>query len=76
MEYLAYYVEENEEIPTIDMERIFDAVDLIVQIIKGKRQVTKCLLYKKDEAFKEKVDKEKELIKEEQARTNNTRLSL
>ena len=76
MEYLAYYVEENEEIPTIDMERIFDAVDLIEQIIKGKRDVTKCLLYKKDEAFKEKVDKEKELIKEEQARTNKTRLSL
>lgn len=75
MEFLAYYVEENEEIPTIDMERIFDAVDLIEQIIKGKRDVTKCLLYKKDEAFKEKADKEKELIKEEQARTKATKKS-
>ena len=65
MEYLAYYVQDNEEIPPIDIERIFDAVDLIEQIIKGKRDVTKCLLYKKDKAFKEKVDKEKELIKQE-----------
>jgi len=65
MEYLAYYVQDNEEIPPIDIERIFDAVDLIEQIIKGKRDVTKCLLYKKDKAFKKKVDKEKELIKQE-----------
>ena len=65
MEYLAYYVQDNEEIPPIDIERIFDAVDLIEQIIKGKRDVTKCLLYKKDEAFKEKVDIEKERKKRE-----------
>lgn len=75
MEYLAYYVEDNEKIPTIDIERIFDAVDLIEQIIKGKRDVTKCLLYKKDKAFKAKVDKEKELIKQEQTKTEATKKS-
>jgi hypothetical protein len=68
MEYLAYYVDENEEIPPIDIERIFDAVDLIEQIIKNKRDVTKCLLYKKDESFKEKVDIEREKIKQERER--------
>ena len=60
---------------TIDIERIFDAVDLIEQIIKGKRDVTKCLLYKKDKVFKAKVDKEKEVIKQEQARTKATNKS-
>lgn len=69
MEYLAYYVDENDEIPKqIDIERIFDAVDLIEQIINGKRDITKCLLYKKDEAFKEKVDIEREKIKQERER--------
>ena len=75
MEYLAYYVEDNEEIPPIDIERIFDAVDLIEQIIKGQRDVTKCLLYKKDEAFKEKVDKEKELFKQEQTKAKAAKKS-
>lgn len=70
MEYLAYYVEENEEIPAIDIERIFDAVDLIEQIIKGKRDISKCLLYKKDKTFKEKVDKVKESLKKEKERFN------
>ena len=65
MEYLATYINDNEEIPPVDIERIFDAVDLIEQIIKGNREVTRCLLYKKDKAFKEKVDKEKELIRKE-----------
>jgi hypothetical protein len=65
MEYLAAYINENEEIPPVDIQRIFDAVDLIEQIIKGNRDVTKCLLYKKDKAFKEKVDKEKEQIRKE-----------
>lgn len=72
MEYLAYYVDENEEIPPIDIERIFDAVDLIEQIIKGKRDVAKCLLYKKDDAFKAKVDLEKAKIKEEQEKAKKT----
>ncbi len=65
MEYLAYYVEENEKIPPVDIERIFDAVDLIEQIIKGKRDITKCLLYKKDKEFKAKVDIEREKKKQE-----------
>jgi hypothetical protein len=65
MEYLAAYINENEEIPPVDIQRIFDAVELIEQIIKGNRDVTKCLLYKKDKAFKEKVDKEKEQIRKE-----------
>lgn len=68
IEYLAYYVEEKEEIPPIDIERIFDAVDLIEQIIKGKRDVNKCLLYKKDKDFKAKVDIEKEKKRQERER--------
>ena len=70
MEYLAYYVEEKEEIPPIDIERIFDAVDLIEQIIQRKRDITQCLLYKKDKAFKAKVDKVKDSLKKEKERFN------
>ena len=68
MEYLAFYVNDNEEIPNIDIERVFDAVDLIEQIIRGNRDITKCLLYKKDKVFKEKVDTEREKIKKEKER--------
>ncbi len=75
MEYLAFYVDENEEIPNIDIERVFDAVDLIEQIIRGNRDVTKCLLYKKDETFKAKVDLEKAKIKEGKEREKAARQS-
>ena len=58
------------------INRVFDAVDLIEQLVKEPRDVTKCLLYKNDEAFKEKVDKEKELIKEELAKKKAAKESL
>ena len=76
IEYLSYYVDEKGNIPSILINRIFDAVDLIEQLVKEPRDVTKCLLYKKDEAFKEKVDKEKELIKQEQAKAKAAKESL
>ena len=71
MEYLGCYVDENEEIPNIDIERIFDAVDLIEQIIKSKRDITKCLLYKKDRTFKEKVDFERERKERDKKKRNS-----
>lgn len=76
IEYLSNYVDEKGNIPSILINRIFDAVDLIEQLVKEPRDVTKCLLYKKDEAFKEKVDKEKELIKQEQAKAKAAKESL
>ena len=76
IEYLSYYVDEKGNIPSILINRVFDAVDLIEQLVKEPRDVTKCLLYKNDEAFKEKVDKEKELIKEELAKKKAAKASL
>ena len=76
IEYLSYYVDEKGNIPSILINRVFDAVDLIEQLVKEPRDVTKCLLYKNDEAFKEKVDKEKELIKEELAKKKAAKESL
>lgn len=63
--YLSCYMEENEQIPPILIEFVFQAVDIIEQMAKGNMDVTKCLLYKKDFSFKAKVDKIKEKIKEE-----------
>ena len=68
IEYLSYYVDGKDNIPSILINRIFDAVDLIEQLVKEPRDVTKCLLYKNDDEFKEKVDKEKESIKKEKER--------
>jgi len=68
IEYLSNYVDKKGNIPSILINRVFEAVDFIEQLVKEPRDVTKCLLYKKDEAFKEKVDKEKELIKQEQVK--------
>ena len=68
IEYLSYYVDGKNNIPSILINHIFDAVDLIEQLVKEPRDVTKCLLYKNDADFKEKVDKVKEIIKQEQAK--------
>ena len=67
-EYLANYVYDNEEIPDISVDFVFRAVDMVQQVISGYLDVTDALMYKHDEMFKTKVDKEKERIKEEKER--------
>lgn len=64
VEYLSNYMEENEQIPPILIDCVFQAVDAIEQMAKSNMDVTKCLLYKKDRFFKEKVDNIKQQIKE------------
>ena len=71
VEYLANYLETNDNIPPISIECVFQAVDMIEQMAKGNIDITKCLLYKKDSSFKEKVNKEKVKIKmEKEARAS------
>ena len=74
-EYLSYYMKENENIPDIDINCIFEAVDIIEKMITGNLDVTRCVMYKKDPAFKEKVKKELDLIKEEQSKAKAAKQS-
>ena len=76
VKYLSDYMEENEQIPPILIDFVFQAVDVIEQMAKGNMDVTKCLLYKKDPLFKDKVDKIKEKIKEERKKSNAARQQL
>lgn len=76
VEYLADYVNENEEIPPIDINCVFEAVDLIEKMVKENMDVTKCIMYKKDEAFKEKIDIVKAKIKEEKEAAKAARQSM
>lgn len=76
IEYLAQYLDENEEIPPIDINCIFEAVDIIEKMVTENMDVTKCVMYKKDKVFKEKVDLVKEQIKEERAKAKASKESL
>jgi len=76
IEYLACYVNENEEIPPIDINCVFEAVDLIEKMVKENMDVTKCVMYKKDPEFKEKVDVVKAKIKEEKDAVRAAKQSL
>lgn len=69
VEYLSCYVDKKGNIPPVSVNHIFEAVDLIEQLLKEPRDVTKCLLYKNDEVFKAMVDKEKEIIRQEKAKS-------
>lgn len=69
IEYLANYFEENDLIPEISAELMFQAVDIIQDMASGYMNVTDCLLYKKDKEFKVKVDIEREKRKQERERT-------
>lgn len=75
VEYLANYLDENEQIPPILLDFVFQAVDLIERATTGNIEITKSLLYKKDSIFKEKVDKERERIREEQEEARKARPS-
>lgn len=72
-EYLALYLEDNDKIPEISLECVFQAVDLIERIATGYMNVSDCLLYKKDPIFKEMVMKEKAHAKDEEARAKSVR---
>lgn len=76
VEYLSNYMEENELIPPILIDFVFQAVDIIEQMARGNLDVTKCLLYKKDKQFKAKVDVIKEKIKEEREKKKAIKQSL
>ena len=58
--YLAHYFAENNLIPEISAELVFQAVDIIQDMASGYMSVIDCLLYKKDKEFKAKVDIERE----------------
>ena len=60
-------------IPPILLDFVFQAVDLIERATTGNIEITKSLLYKKDPIFKEKVDQEREKIKEEQIQAKKER---
>jgi hypothetical protein len=65
VEYLAHYFEENDMIPEISAELMFQAVDIIQDMASGYMNVIDCLLYKKDKEFKARVDIEREKKKQE-----------
>lgn len=65
VEYLADYFAENNLIPEISAELVFQAVDIIQDMASGYMSVIDCLLYKKDKEFKAKVDIEREKRKQE-----------
>ncbi len=58
--YLANYLEANDNIPPISIERVFHAVDIVQNIASDYLGITECLLYKNDSAFKAIVDEERE----------------
>lgn len=76
IEYLADYVGANEEIPNIDINCVFEAVDIIEKMVKQNLDVTKCVMYRKDEEFKKIVDDKKAQIKKEQEAAKAIKQSL
>jgi Zn-dependent peptidase ImmA (M78 family) len=68
VEYLANYFADNNLIPEISAELVFQAVDIIQDMASGYMSVIDCLLYKKDKEFKAKVDIEREKKKKERER--------
>ena len=75
VDYLAHYFDENDLIPEISAELVFQAVDIIQDMASGYMSVIDCLLYKKDKEFKAKVDVEREKKKQERERAKALKLS-
>lgn len=65
IEYLSDYLDEDDLIPEISADLVFQAVDMIQNMASGYMSVVDCLLYKKDSEFKVKVDIERERKKKE-----------
>jgi hypothetical protein len=76
VKYLADYFAENDIIPDISMDRVFQAVDLIQNIASEYMSITDCLLYKHDQAFKDVVDKERKRRKEEKEKEIASKASM
>ena len=68
IDYLSNYADNHKEIPPIDINCVFEAVDLIEKMVTENMNITKCIMYKKDKTFKEKVDVVLEQIKEDKER--------
>lgn len=75
VDYLAHYSDENDLIPEISAELVFQAVDIIQDMASGYMSVIDCLLYKKDKDFKAKVDVEREKKKQERERAKAAKRS-
>ena len=67
MKYLAGYVINDNEIPEISLDVVFHAVDQIEQLAKESFDITKSLMYKNDDKFKEIADIERKRMKEREA---------
>ena len=75
VKYLAEYYAENDLIPEISAELMFQAVDIIQDMASGYISVIDCLLYKKDKEFKAKVDVEREKKKQEREQVKTLKKS-
>ena len=67
MKYLAGYVINDNEIPEISLDVVFHAVDQIEQLAKESFDITKSLMYKNDDKFKEIADIERKRMREREA---------
>lgn len=54
VQYLTAYLDKNDNIPSISVERVLSAVDQIERMLRERMVVKKGLLYKNDSEFKEK----------------------
>ena len=73
--YLSGYVDNNLEIPNISLDCIFHAVDQIESLAKGYVEISKSILYKNDDTFKEIVEEERKRINNKRARAKATQQS-
>ena len=76
VEYLANYFNDNDLIPDISLEHVFQAVDAIQSMASEYISITDCLLYKHDETFKGKVDEEREKRKKKKEKAKAARPSM
>ena len=76
VKYLADYFKDNDIIPDISLEQVFQAVDTIQNIASEYISNTDGLLYKHDSKFKAVVDEEKERRKKEKEKVKAAPSSL
>jgi hypothetical protein len=75
-QYLANYFTDNDVIPDISLEHVFQAVDTIQSIASDYLSITDCLLYKHDQVFKDIVDKERKRRKEQKEKEIASKASM
>ena len=74
--YRSNYFTDNDVIPDISLEHVFQAVDTIQSIASDYLSITDCLLYKHDQAFKDIVDKERKRRKEQKEKEIASKASM